>query len=200
MPAHQSSDAGSSGAVVERTACARGDTQGIRSITITTFTAASSYPGCDYAGTFSSIQQSKMSLQYGVSAALRFGQLDDVAYSQFDDTELVRLIAACNVRIELAYDTLYPSAQPACITVQLADGRVLEQALDDVPWLDDARVNARYASEAQLHAPADSVSQVSALLSGLWDMPDLAPLFDALVAENSRIFDTCVIPVVPYGA
>ena len=141
-----------------------------------------------------------MSLQYGVSAALRFGQLDDVAYSQFDDTELVRLIAACNVRIELAYDTLYPSAQPACITVQLADGRVLEQALDDVPWLDDARVNARYASEAQLHAPADSVSQVSALLSGLWDMPDLAPLFDALVAENSRIFDTCVIPVVPYGA
>ena len=109
-----------------------------------------------------------MSLQYGVSAALRFGQLDDVAYSQFDDTELVRLIAACNVRIELAYDTLYPSAQPACITVQLADGRVLEQALDDVPWLDDARVNARYASEAQLHAPADSVSQVSALLSGLW--------------------------------
>ena len=157
-----------------------GATSAISRITVTTFTAARDYPGCNYAGAFSSIQQSKMSLQYGVSAALRFGELSDAAYSQHGDAELQRLIAACDVGVDPAYDAAYPRAQPARVTVQFADGRVLEQALDDVPWLDDAGVNARYVTEARLHAAADSVAQVDALLSGLWDLTDLSPLFDAL--------------------
>jgi 2-methylcitrate dehydratase PrpD len=115
-----------------------------------------------------------------VSAALRFGRLDDAAYSAFDDAELRRLAGACVLRVLPAYDAAYPAAQPACVSVELVDGRVLEQALDDVPWLDDAGVNARFEAAALRHASSASLARVNALLSGLWELQDLSPLFDEL--------------------
>ena len=46
------------------------DPSSIVQIVVLTFEAARTYPGCDHVGPFASVQQSKMSLQYGVSAAL----------------------------------------------------------------------------------------------------------------------------------
>jgi len=55
---------------------------GIRAIRISASYAAIHYPGCDHDGPFRNRLQAKMSIQFGVAAALRFG---GVAEANYDD-------------------------------------------------------------------------------------------------------------------
>ncbi len=153
---------------------------GIEKITLSTFAAARRYPGCDNAGPFTSLQQSKMSLQYGVAAALLFGELNDASYSRFEDGALKRLIAKIEIVILPEYDAVYPRAQPGCVELRLQSGTTARCALPDVPWLDAADVGSRFDREVLAKIGNVRMRRVKELLHSLWDLPDTTALFDAL--------------------
>ena len=89
----------------------------IERITIVTTAAARDYPGCDYLGPFEKVQQTKMSLQYGVSAALLFkGRIDELAFCQFGDTKLNALIQKCIIETDTAYDNELRSYSKAAMS------------------------------------------------------------------------------------
>ena len=91
----------------------------VAAVRVRTFAAARRYPGCDFAGPFTSVVQAKMSLQYAVAAALRFGRVDEAAFASLDDETLVRLISACRMETVAAFDARYPGSQPAEVEVTL---------------------------------------------------------------------------------
>lgn len=145
----------------------------VREITIVTTTAAREYPGCDYAGPFEKVQQTKMSLQYGVSAALLFkGRIDEFAFCQYEDTKLEALIQRCILETDTAYDNALRShgKQPCRIILEFEDGTKRWHTLEDVPWLDAMAVEDRFKQEAgklfDLHTVDETVRACWELLSG----------------------------------
>lgn len=156
----------------------------IERITIRTLAAARRYPGCDYAGPFTSVVQAKMSLQYAVAAALGHGRVDEAAFANFEDTTLHRLISACSMETVAAFDACYPSRQPAEVEVTLRDGRILAASLDDVPWLSPEAVQQRFEEQARRRFDADAVQRIKQLVFALWKAPECQPLFDELARQT----------------
>ena len=123
----------------------------IEKATIVTTTAARDYPGCNYRGPFEKVQQTKMSLQYGVSAALLFkGCVDEFAFCQYEDKKLKALIQKCTIETDTAYDNALRShgRQPCRIIVQFEDGTKRCHTWEDVPWLEAMAVQHRFKQEA----------------------------------------------------
>ena len=134
-----------------------GDIADIVRVRIITSTAAREYPGCNYQGPFRKVQQSKMSVQYGVAAALLFrGRMYKERYVEFENEDLMRLIQACVVETDPGYDTALSLGvkQPCQIVVQMENGTVDEKSLDDVPWFEAEAVKERCKTELweRLHA------------------------------------------------
>lgn len=152
----------------------------IKRVVIHTFSAARLYPGCDNAGPFQSVQQTKMSLQFGVAASLAFGKLDEADYRQFEHPEVGRLLQCCEIQLDLAFEGVAPRRQPARVEVLLHDGKTVECELDDVPWLDGPAVQARLHHSAQNHLDSSAIARLTEVLDALWQMPDSAELFELL--------------------
>lgn len=156
----------------------------IDTVTIRTFTAARDYPGCDCTGPFTSGTQAKMSLQYGVAAALLYGAVDEAVFERFHDPVLLDLVARCCLEIVPDFDAAYPARQPAEIEVRLRDGRLLVVALPDVPWLTADAVVRRFEVEASQHYSAATVQRITETVFSLSQLDDCRPLFD-LIADLS---------------
>lgn len=163
----------------------RGRAEEIETVNIRTFAQARAYPGCDNAGPFSQVQQSKMSLQFGVCSALRFGQVNEQTYLAYDDPILLRLINATTIEIEPAFNVLLMNLQqPATIEVRLRSGELLSASLDDVPWLDDAAVIARFRQAASAHLPDESIAKIIEIAGQLWSMQNCTALFEAFATAS----------------
>ena len=137
----------------------------IERVTIVTTKMARDYPGCNNGGPFEKVQQTKMSLQYGVSAALMFkGRIDEEAYRQFTDGKLNALIQKCVVETDPGYDAAIQSEgrQPCLIIVKLKDGAEHREALDDVPWLGAMAVEERFKREAATLYDVNTVDRIAA--------------------------------------
>jgi 2-methylcitrate dehydratase PrpD len=152
----------------------------IDSVTIRTFTAARTYPGCDCSGPFTGVVQAKMSLQYGVAAALLYGKVDEAAFTRFDDPALTELIARCHLENVETFDAAYPGRQPAEIVVVMANGQQKSAELNDVPWLSAEAVEQRFEDEASQHYNAETVQRIKQMALSLWETPDCRSLFDTL--------------------
>lgn len=123
----------------------------IEQVRIVTTTIARAYPGCDFAGPFAKVQQTKMSLQYGVAASLVFGSVDEVTYLQFDNKEVVELVRKCVIETSGAFDRSLVEyrRQPSRIEIQMKDGTETHDELVDVPWIEGVEaVEARFKREA----------------------------------------------------
>ncbi|MFC9841674.1 MmgE/PrpD family protein [Rhodococcus sp. NPDC127530] len=158
----------------------------IESVTIKTFAQAQAYPGCDNPGPFFQVQQSKMSLQYAVASAVLYGRVDEDTYIRFSDPDLAALIGRCRIEIDPGLDPLLAQGkQPAQVEIRLTDGAVHSAAVDDVPWLGDDAVVARFrATAAHLLAPA-AVDTIIDAAHHLWELDDCAPLFEAFTATHA---------------
>ena len=162
-----------------------GRTDEIQSVTIRTFAQAQSYPGCDNQGPFTKVQQSKMSLQYGVCSALVSGRADEDTYIDFTNHELKRLIALTSIEIEPTYlQSLMRGQQPAEITVTLQNGTTKSAYLNDVPWLDDASVEARFRKEAAACLAPEAIQTIVEIAQNLERQSDLMPLFQAFSSST----------------
>lgn len=159
-------------------------TQGIRKIVISTFSAARSYPGCDSTGPFDYIEQRKMSFQYVICAALRFGQLDSESYAHHADNELMRLIALTELRVDERFERRVSPAQPARVELALHDGATVVQELPDVPWLSPMDIRSNFKAQASATLGAMKAQRLMALADNLWNEPDLSELFEVLDTPN----------------
>lgn len=156
----------------------------IDAIAVSTFSVAREYPGCDCAGPFESVQQSKMSIQYGVSAALLYGNVDEAAYSNFRDPGLTELLGRCSTVTDPDMEGAFPLTQPARVEVRLKNGAIISEALEDVPWLSDAEVEARFRKAAG-SLGIMGVDQVVEMAHSLCDLPDCRILADLIVPGKS---------------
>jgi 2-methylcitrate dehydratase PrpD len=114
--------------------------------------AAARYPGCDFAGPFTQPLQGKMSIQYNVAAALRYGEVVERNYLQLGDVEVARLLAHTRIEVDDAMTRAFPARQGAEVEVSLREGATRRARLDDLVPATPEEVRARFriAAEAAL--------------------------------------------------
>ncbi len=152
-------------------------TDDIEHVTIDTFASARSYPGCDFAGPFSSVQQSKMSLQFAVAAALARGRVEEDDFASLDDPDILGVISKTTLALPSEFAAAYPARQPTAVKVSLRDGRTLEGRLDDVAWLSAEGVVERFRSDAARILDKRALAQLEEMafsLERLADASDIA--------------------------
>ncbi|RFU24889.1 hypothetical protein B7463_g11448, partial [Scytalidium lignicola] len=133
----------------------------VESVKVMTTTAAISYPGCDNLGPLESKSHGKLSIQYGVCAALIFGRLDEETFSCIDDERVNSLMKRCLLVADPDYDKEYAKGlQPATVEVVLKDGNMIREAAPDVPWLGAQEVATRFLHEISPCLSADKAEQL----------------------------------------
>lgn len=108
------------------------DPEAIRAIRVSASQAAVRYPGCDHAGPFERALQAKMSIQFGVAAALLRGSVEEANYRLLDDPKILRLAGLMTLEADADFTAAFPAAQGASVEIELADGRLLSRRIGDV--------------------------------------------------------------------
>lgn len=125
-------------------ALALGRPNSVRSVRVRVSAAALNYPGCNHSGPFTSVLQAKMSIQYGVAAALVCGSLEESSFRRLDDPEIARLARLIVLEEDAEFSAAYPARQGAEVTVVTADGRTLHSRLSDLVPADESMVRSRF--------------------------------------------------------
>lgn len=158
---------------------ASADPARVRAIEVQASAAALNYPGCNYSGPFSSTLQAKMSIQYGVAAAVATGEIAEANYRNLDDAAINNLASLTTVTEDGAFTAAYPGRQGARVTVTLDDGRSVTHELADlVPATpDEIRARFRRAASRALGGPAaKELEEVIDRLESLKDAGEIGAL------------------------
>ena len=152
---------------------------GVESVSLGCTSGAKNYPGCDNPGPFSTVQQTKMSIQFGVSAVLRHGHVSEELFSKYGDQEIAAMAVDCAVEGLSEYDQAFSEGrQPARIEVRLRDGKLVKEELADVPWLDESDVRARFQVEMEGVLPsAESRKLLAQRVQDLESSEDCSAIF-----------------------
>ena len=110
--------------------------------------ASKRYPGCDFAGPFERALQAKMSIQFGVAAALANGVIAESSYQRLDDPAILRLIERIALESDPELSAAFPRAQGARIVLHLDDGSTITEQLADVVAATESEVRARFCDAA----------------------------------------------------
>ena len=151
----------------------------IRKVRVGCTIGAKNYPGCDNPGPFTTIQQTKMSIQYGVSAVLLHGTVSEEVFSKFDSEDIRALASQCIVEpLDEYLQPFKEGRQPARVEVTLSDGNVLQEELRDVPWLDATSVENRLHEEmGGTINSADAREDLIRAVQGLQQSKDCSEMF-----------------------
>lgn len=151
----------------------------VRHIVVRGTRAMTLYPGCDYAGPFGRILQAKMSIQFGVAAALVRGDVREENYRRLDDPAILDLAKRITVIEDTRFNAAYPARQGAAVDVTLADGRILSHSLDDVVPATPEGVRARFEQAGRAIIGArrtTALANAAAQLEALEDISSLLSL------------------------
>jgi 2-methylcitrate dehydratase PrpD len=124
------------------------DVDAIESVVVHLPEAAIRYPGCDFAGPFDRALQAKMSIQYGVAAALLRGTVDEDSFRRLDDPRLLRLTRLIRLRGDSEFTSAFPTAQGAEVEVSLAVGASISRRISDVVAATEGEIRNRFRSAA----------------------------------------------------
>jgi 2-methylcitrate dehydratase PrpD len=144
-----------------------GRRRAIRSVDVRVSHAAARYPGCDYAGPFARPLQAKMSIQYGVAAALARGVVAENNYRTLDDKEIRRLALATKVAVDRGFTAAYPAAQGAEVAVTMNDGARIVRRIDDVIPATADEVRERFRQSAGALVGAKKALAIEGLVDDL---------------------------------
>ena len=148
----------------------------ITEVRIETTRTALAYPGCDAVGPFERALQAKMSIPFGVAATLAHGGIEESNYARLDDPAIERLLAVTRLVADPVYTAAFPARQGARVTVRLADGEELSEALDDVRAADDDLIRRRFLAAATRVMGEASAQRIATFVDTLQDMPDAGEL------------------------
>jgi 2-methylcitrate dehydratase PrpD len=125
------------------------------------------YPGCDFAGPFQRALQAKMSIQFGVAAALQHKAIAEENYQRLADAGILRLISLTHLEEDEAFTQRFPATQGAEVRVSLADGSLIMDRLDDVVPATSSEIRARFRAAAAGVVGAARAAEIEALVDGL---------------------------------
>jgi 2-methylcitrate dehydratase PrpD len=120
----------------------------IESIVVHLPDAAIRYPGCDFSGPFSRALQAKMSIQYGVAAALVRRNVDEDSYRRLDDPSVLRLARMIRLVPDKEFTAAFPAAQGAEVEVGLSVGASISRRIPDVIAATEGEIRNRFRTAA----------------------------------------------------
>lgn len=151
-------------------------------IRVRTTEAALRYPGCDHPGPFGTILQAKMSIYYGVAAAIARCGLGEENYADPAAPDIAALIAKVRLTADDALTAAYPERQGASVTILDAAGRETSAALSDIIVADADAVWARLDAAATAWLGTQNASRLCTFAAGL------------AAAEDARALDLMCAP------
>jgi 2-methylcitrate dehydratase PrpD len=155
-----------------------------RAILVRVPAAAVRYPGCDFAGPFQRALQAKMSIQFGVAAALHRRTVAEENYRHLGDAGILRLIALTRLEEDETLTQRFPAAQGAEVRVSLADGSLVMERLDDVVPATPDEIRARFRAAAGAVVGAERAAEIETLVEGLDEAPDAGRI--ALLCSTAK--------------
>ncbi|WP_207482762.1 MmgE/PrpD family protein [Arenibaculum pallidiluteum] len=165
-----------------------GDAAPVESVSVRVAQAAVRYPGCDFQGPYERALQAKMSIQFGVAAALVHRRLGEANYQRLDDPEVLRIVRACELQPDPEFTAAFPAAQGAEVEVSLKDGRRLKTSLRDVVPATEADIRARFRESAGAVLGAERADAIEEFVDGIETKGDAGQLMQlcAATAKNAR--------------
>jgi len=157
----------------------------IRAIHVHASRAAVAYPGCDSFGPFEHALQAKMSIQFGVAAALATGKVVEATYALPADPAVLRLAGLVTLSERDEFSLAYPAKQGASVEIELSDGSVRRASIADVEAASADEVRARFrrvASEAVGAGTATALVEAVDHLEQSADAGAIMPLLKATSA------------------
>lgn len=148
----------------------------VRAIRVEVPAAAAAYPGCNHPGPFARTLQAKMSIQFGVAAALLGGEVSEKSYAVLDDPSLLRLAGMVTLVARDDLTAAFPTRQGTTVTVCLADGRELRRAASDVTAAGPEQVRLRFLAAASEALGAQRAREIAAFVDGLEAAEDVGAL------------------------
>jgi len=147
--------------------------------------AAVRYPGCDAKDGFDYALQAKMSIFFGVAAAIARKEIAEENYSRLEDEEIHRLIKATTLIVDPVYTAAFPERQGATVTLTLEDGNSVSASLDDVVAANPEEIRSRFFKTATNMMGAERSIAIAAAVDNLRDEP-LAGRLDALCSKPAQ--------------
>ncbi len=157
------------------------DSRQVDSVQVLTFPAALAYPGCDYAGPFTSMLQAKMSIQFSVASVLAHRDLAEGNFRRLDDPETTRMAARVELSTDPEFTAGYPSRQGAEVRVRLVSGQTLRKRLSDLRPVEPAEVRARFRAAATQIFGDRKAREIEETLGTLRQLDDVARLMKLLI-------------------
>lgn len=134
--------------------------------------AAIHYPGCDFAGPFERALQAKMSIQYGVAAALARGALEEENYRRLDDPRVMRLASLIKLKQDEDFTAAFPRAQGAEVVVKLFNGATISRRIRDVIAATEGEIRHRFRDVVGGLLGDRRAEDIEAAIDGLEDDAD----------------------------
>ena len=151
-------------------------TDRIRQIRIAASYAAVHYPGCDYAGPFHSRLQAKMSIPFGVAAALRYGKVAETNYASLDEPEVMRLARLVKLETDAGFTGAFPARQGARLEIETTDGKLLTATLPDVVPATEAEIRTRFRASAEETVGAGVAAEIERRVDDLENVASVGGL------------------------
>lgn len=139
----------------------------IETLTVDLPDAAIRYPGCDFAGPFVHALQAKMSIQYGVAAALRRGVVEEANYARLDEPMILHLARLASLRRDASFTAAFPGRQGAEVAVTLRNGTRINHRLSDVVPATESEIRARFRNAAGERLGLRRADEIEALIDGM---------------------------------
>lgn len=124
------------------------DPRSIASIEVTVSDQAKNYPGCDNAGSISTVLESIMSIQFSVAAVVGAGAIKQSLWSDFDNPSTLALLDKVVLRTDARFTANFPFKQGANVLVRFVDGTTLEGTSDDYMSMTSGEIRERFAETA----------------------------------------------------
>lgn len=147
-------------------------TKAVQAIHIAASHAALSYPGCNAFGPFDYALQAKMSIPFGVAAAITRNGIAEANYSRLDDPEIARLIGVTTLVADQDYTAAFPGKQGATVTLSLADGTSTSASLSDVVAASPELIRSRFVEAATAVLGAEQTEALLGFIDRLDDESD----------------------------
>ncbi|WP_246154783.1 MmgE/PrpD family protein [Methylobacterium oryzihabitans] len=163
-----------------------GPAETIEAVTVHLPEAAIRYPGCDAAGPFVRALQAKMSIPYGVAAALARGRIDEAAYARLDDPAVTRILPLVRLVRDPGFTRDFPARQGAEVEVALSSGARISRRLADVVPATEGEIRARFRQAADAVLPAGRADAIEEAVDRLEAAADAGAVAALCAADAAR--------------
>ena len=157
----------------------------LRQIIVRVPEASKRYPGCDFSGPFTRALQAKMSIQFGVAAALASGAVAERNYGRLDDAEVLGLVDLVRLEIDSGLSAAFPHAQGAEIELRLEDGSAIVERLADVIAATPDEVRERFRAAAGAVLGSARAAEIEDRIDGLETSDDVGALLRLAAADGT---------------